>query len=192
MSKAKKVTGGIVAAIVIIVGLVLVAMSLKKVDAGYSGVVYSMNGGIEDRVLGQGWHWIKPGQKLIPYSIGIEQSYLTATDDGDSPEDDSFSAPSSDGKGLTMELTFTYRFDEDRLPEIFTRFKGRTGKEVLTTFIKPNILLLRSLVKRDLNLIQYFQIILLKSLSLMVSLLRMLLLLILKLMMRQEHLLLVK
>lgn len=99
-----------------------------------------MNGGIEDRVLGQGWHWIKPGQKLIPYSIGIEQSYLTATKDGDSPDDDSFSAPSSDGKGLTMELTFTYRFDEDRLPEIFTRFKGRSGKEVLNTFIKPNII----------------------------------------------------
>lgn len=29
---------------------------------------------------------------------------------------------------------------EDRLPEIFTRFKGRTGNEVLTTFIKPNII----------------------------------------------------
>lgn len=140
MSKAKKVTGGIVAAVVIVVALVLVALSLRKIDAGYSGVVYSMNGGIEDRVLGQGWHWIKPGQKLIPYSIGIEQSYLTATKDGDSPVDDSFSAPSSDGKGLTMELTFTYRFDEDRLPEIFTRFKGRSGKEVLNTFIKPNII----------------------------------------------------
>lgn len=139
-NRIKMIGGGITAGIVVIALLVLLNMSLKKVDAGYVGVVYNMNGGIQDGTLSQGWHWINPTQRLTQYSIGIEQSYLTATDDGDSPNDDSFSAPSKDGKGLTMELTFTYRYDENRVAEIFVKQKGRSGEEVLKTFIKPNII----------------------------------------------------
>lgn len=99
-----------------------------------------MNGGIEDRTLSQGWHIVAPTKKITLYSIGIEQSYLTAGSDGDSKNNDSFEVPSKDGKGLEVDETFTYRFDESRVTEIFTRFKGRSGKEMLTTFIKPNIM----------------------------------------------------
>lgn len=134
------IIGAALAGIVLIVAIILLSMSLKKVDAGYVGVIYNMNGGVQEKTLSQGWHWIKPSQRLVQYSIGIEQSYLTATSDGDSEEDDSFSAPSKDGKGLVMELTFTYRFDESRVSEIFIKQKGRSGKEVLRTFIKPNII----------------------------------------------------
>lgn len=134
------IIGAIFAGIVVLVIIILLAMSLKKVKPGYVGVVYNMNGGVQEKTLGQGWHWISPSQRLTQYSIGIEQSYLTATEDGDSPGNDSFSAPSKDGKGLTMELTFTYRFDENRVAEVFTHQKGRSGSEVLTTFIKPNVI----------------------------------------------------
>lgn len=139
-NRIKMVGGAVVSVIIVIAAIVLLSMSLKKVDAGYVGVIYNMNGGVQEDTLSQGWHWIKPSQRLVQYSIGIEQSYLTATSDGDSEDDDSFSAPSKDGKGLVMELTFTYRFDENRVAEIFVKQKGRSGKEVLTTFIKPNII----------------------------------------------------
>lgn len=99
-----------------------------------------MNGGVAEDTLGQGWHIVSPTKHVTLYSIGIEQSYLTATEDGDSPDDDSFSAPSSDGKGLQMELTFTYRFESDHVAQTFTRFKGRSGKELLDSFIKPNVI----------------------------------------------------
>lgn len=138
--KAKRIVGGILAGVVILVELILLCMSLRKVDAGYNGVVYSMNGGIQNETLSQGWHWIKPGQKMYQYTVGIEQSYLTASAEGDSPEDDSFSAPTKDGKGLTCELTFTYRFDQSRLAQTFIEQKGRDGNEVLTIFIKPNVI----------------------------------------------------
>lgn len=138
--KRRAMIGAVFSAIVVIGITILLSMSLKKVKPGYVGVVYNMNGGVQEKTLGQGWHWINPSQRLTQYSIGIEQSYLTATKDGDSPNDDSFSAPSKDGKGLTMELTFTYRFDENRVAEVFTRQKGRSGSEVLSTFIKPNII----------------------------------------------------
>lgn len=138
MKKGK--VGAISLAAIIVIGLICTAMCSTRVPAGYVAVKYRMNGGIADDVLGQGWHIVPPTVKTTLYSIGIEQSYLTATDDGDSPKDDSFSAPSSDGKGLQMELTFTYRYDADKVAETFTRFKGRSGKDLLDSFIKPNVI----------------------------------------------------
>ena len=95
---------------------------------------------ISDEVLTQGWHIVAPTKEVTLYSIGIEQSYLTAGEDGDSKGDDSFEVPSSDGKGLNVDLTFTYRYDVDQVTDLFTRFKGQSGKEVRDSFIKPNII----------------------------------------------------
>ena len=136
----KGLLGGIATGIILSVILFCVIKCTEKIPAGYVGVVYSMNGGVAEHTLSQGWHVVSPTKKITKYSIGIEQSYLTASSDGDSPGDDSFSAPSKDGKGLQMELTFTYRFDADKVANTFTRFKGRSGKELLTSFIKPNII----------------------------------------------------
>lgn len=136
----QRIIGSVFAGILVLFAIIIAAMCISKVKPGYVGVVYSVNGGVTGKVLSQGWHFTKPTEHVTQYSIGIEQSYLTATEDGDSPKDDSFSAPSSDGKGLQMELTFTYRFDESRVTDTFTRFKGRDGSEVLTIFIKPNVI----------------------------------------------------
>lgn len=140
MGSRKGFIGGIVLAVVIIACLIIGFSCAKKVPAGYVGIVYSMNGGVSDDVLTQGWHIVSPTKQVTLYSIGIEQSYLTAGDSGDSEDDDSFEVPSSDGKGLKVDLTFTYRYDADRVTDLFTRFKGQSGKEVRDSFIKPNII----------------------------------------------------
>lgn len=139
MSKSG-VIGAIVAGVVIFGGLILALMCTEKVPAGYVGIVYSMNGGVSDDVLTQGWHLISPTKDVTLYSVGIEQSYLTSGSDGDSNNDDSFEVPTSDGKGLKVDLTFTYRYDPEKVTILFTRFKGQSGKEVRDSFIKPNII----------------------------------------------------
>lgn len=131
--------GGIFVAVVFIIGVVIACLCLKKVPAGYVGVVYNMSTGVSGETVGQGWHLIPPTKKITKYSIGIEQSYLTSDNKGDSEKNDSFEVPTSDGKGLTVDLTFTYRYDEDRAAETFAKFKGRSGKEILKIFIRPNI-----------------------------------------------------
>lgn len=136
----KGFVGSIVTAVIIVICLFVGFSCAKKVPAGYVGIVYSMNGGISDEVLTQGWHIISPTKEVTLYSIGIEQSYLTAGEDGDSKGDDSFEVPSSDGKGLNVDLTFTYRYDVNQVTDLFTRFKGQSGKEVRDSFIKPNII----------------------------------------------------
>lgn len=135
-----KKLGGIVVVIAIVLGVVIGAKSLTKVPAGYVAVQYNANGGVKEEVLNQGWHWKSPIVKTTLYTVGLEQSYLTASKKGDSPDDDSFSASSSEGKAMTLELTYTYQFQPDNVADVFTRFKGQSGKEVRDSFIKPNII----------------------------------------------------
>ena len=140
MRTSKGFVGAVVSGVVIVVAVILFFMMMEKVPAGYVGIVYSMNGGVSDEVLTQGWHIVSPTKNVTLYSVGIEQSYLTSGEDGDSKNDDSFEVPTSDGKGLKVDLTFTYRYDPERVAQLFTRFKGQSGKEVRNTFIKPNII----------------------------------------------------
>jgi len=137
---SKGYIGAIASGVVVFVGVIVFLLMMEKVPAGYVGIVYNMNGGVSDEVLTQGWHVVPPTKKVTLYSVGIEQSYLTSGEDGDSKNDDSFEVPTSDGKGLKVDLTFTYRYDPERVVQLFTRFKGQSGKEVRNSFIKPNII----------------------------------------------------
>lgn len=137
--KRKGLVGGIALAVIIIVALILVAMCTTIVPAGYVAVQYSMNGGIKEEVLSQGWHIVPPTIRTTQYTIGIEQSYLTSGENGDSTSDESFTASSSEGKAMTIDLTFTYQYKADSVTKVFTQFKGQSGKDVRDSFIKPNI-----------------------------------------------------
>ena len=137
--KLKGKIGAIILAVIMVIGLVSLIICVERVPAGYVGVVYDMNGGVDGEVLSQGWHLVPPTKKVTTYSIGIEQSYLTSEDKGDSPDDDSFNIPTSDGKTVRVNLEFSYRFDEERVAETFVMFKGKSGESIKDTFIKPKI-----------------------------------------------------
>ena len=135
----KGLLGAIMLGLIIIVGLFIIFGCTVRVPTGYVGVVYNMNGGVDGEVLTQGWHLVAPTKKVTTYSIGLEQSYLTSEDKGDSPNDESFSIPTSDGKTVRVNLEFSYRFDEERVAETFIMFKGKSGESIKDTFIKPKI-----------------------------------------------------
>lgn len=136
----KAIVGSILTGLVIFIGIIIGVMCLEKVPAGYTGVVYQVSGGIQEETLSQGWHMVSPMKKVTLYSVGLEQSYLTAGKQGDSKDDESFTASSSEGKAVTIDMTFTYQFDPLRVSEVFTRFKGQSGNEVRDSFLKPNII----------------------------------------------------
>ena len=133
------IIGGIITAVVLIALLIGAIVCLEKVPAGYVGVVYNMNGGVDGEVLTQGWHLVAPTKKVTTYSIGLEQSYLTSEEKGDSDKDESFNIPTSDGKTVKVNLEFSYRFDEERVAQTFVTFKGKSGETIKDTFIKPKV-----------------------------------------------------
>lgn len=132
--------GAVFLGVIIVIVLVICCFSLKKVPAGYVGVVYNFSTGISDKTLSQGWHFVAPTKKVTIYSIGIEQSYLTSEDKGDSKKDESFSIPTSDGKTVRVNLEFSYKFDSERVADTFILFKGRSGEAIKDTFIKPKVI----------------------------------------------------
>lgn len=132
--------GAVFLGVIIVIVLVICCFSLKKVPAGYVGVVYNFSTGISDKTLSQGWHFVAPTKKVTIYSIGIEQSYLTSEDKGDSKKDESFSIPTSDGKTVRVNLEFSYKFDSERVADTFILFKGRSGEAIKDTFVKPKVI----------------------------------------------------
>lgn len=131
--------GALGLAVIIVAGLICVSKCTVRVPAGYVATQYHINGGISEETLSQGWHIVSPTVTTELYSIGIEQSYLTSEDKGDSPKDESFKTPTADGKSLLVNLEFSYKFDQDQVADVFTRFKGQSGESVKNTFIKPKM-----------------------------------------------------
>lgn len=137
--KVKGIVGAIVTALVIFGVIIGVAMCTEKIPAGYVGVVYNMNGGIEKDVLTQGFKVVAPTKKITLYSIALEQSYMTKGKQGDSPDDESFEIPTKEGAALEVDVAFSYYYELSEVPQTFTRFRGQSGKEILKSFIKPKM-----------------------------------------------------
>lgn len=136
----KGTIGALFLGIGMIVAVILCFMCMERVPAGYVGVIYNMSGGVDGEVLDQGWHIVSPTKKVTTYSIGIEQSYLTSEEKGDSKKDESFSIPTSDGKTVRVNLEFSYKFDAEKVADTFVQFKGRSGETIKDTFIKPKVI----------------------------------------------------
>lgn len=135
----KGMVGAVVSAVVILGIIVGLFVCTEKIPAGYVGVVYNMNGGVEDEVLTQGFRVVAPTKKVTLYSIALEQSYMTDGDQGDSPDDESFEIPTKEGASLDVDVAFSYSFELTEVSQTFTRFRGQSGKEILKSFIKPKM-----------------------------------------------------
>lgn len=132
--------GGAAVGIFIALAIIIFFACSKRIPAGYVGVVYNMNGGVEDEVLTQGWKFfISPTKKVTKYSIALEPSYMTADKQGDSSDDESFEIPTKEGASLETDVAFSYSFALEEVPHTFTRFRGQDGKEILKSFIKPKM-----------------------------------------------------
>ncbi len=121
---------------ILVLGVLLAFKSCQRVAPGMVGVVYSPSGGVKEKTLSQGWNFVSPIDKVSMYSVATEQAYLSRDTREGSINDDSFMAVTKDGKTVNVDLEFSYRFDVDKVSELFTRFRGRNGKEIETTYIR--------------------------------------------------------
>lgn len=134
----KKLVGSIATGLILVGGLVFVLASTTRIKPGYVGVVYSMNGGIEDEVKTQGWKWIGIGKKTTQYSVATEQLYMSADEKEGSKDDDSFDIMTKDGK-LNVDFEMSYSFDAEKVPDLFTRYRGMAGQDVMDNIIRGKI-----------------------------------------------------
>jgi regulator of protease activity HflC (stomatin/prohibitin superfamily) len=135
----KKFIGSIIIAGLLVGGAIFGIASTERVSAGYLGIVYSLDGGIQGTTLGQGIHFVAPWKHVTTYSVATEQAFLSKDGKEGSKDDDSFGVPTSDGKLLNVDLEFAYHFDSEKLPITFSRFKGQSGKTIEDTFIRAKM-----------------------------------------------------
>ena len=73
-----KTIGGLLAGAVIVGGIIGGTICTERIPAGYVGVQYSVNGGVQDEVLTQGWHLVSPTKKVTLYSVATETFVMSA------------------------------------------------------------------------------------------------------------------
>ncbi len=112
------------------------AMCTERIPTGYDGVVYSMSGGVQDEILGQGWHVVAPTKKVKKFTIGNEQLLLTKDEREGSEEDDSFKVSTADDANIAISFQMSYRFKEDTLVDTYKRFKGMDGEDIVNRRVK--------------------------------------------------------
>lgn len=127
MSKFTKWVIGIVAAVVI--GMVVVAQFVVKIDNGYVGVVYSANGGVQDETLSQGWHVIGFFDKVIEYPIRLQ-----TVEYKDVP------SASSDGKNLTIQnISFNYQVEPSKVVHAFKTFGAIPVEQIEESYLRTRL-----------------------------------------------------
>lgn len=131
--------GAVGVGIVVVIVVICLFLSTVIIPAGYNGIIYSLNGGIKDKVLTQGFHLVSPIVNVSEYSVSTEQGALSTDKREGSEEDDSFNVPTKDGKTVNVDLEYSYSFPADTLPELFTKFKGQSGKDIEQGFMRSKL-----------------------------------------------------
>lgn len=126
----KGFVGGIALAVILIVGLILGLMCVEKVPVGYEGVVYSMNDGVQEETLKQGWHIVSPTKKVREFTISEEQLNLTKDNN------ESFTVSTSDNAGIAISFQMSYRFNSDRIIDTYSKFRGMDGEDIINNRVK--------------------------------------------------------
>ena len=133
-----KTLGGVLAGIILIGGVAGTFMMTEKIPAGYVGVQYSMNGGIKDEILTQGWHIVSPTKKVTLYSVATETFVMSQDERAGSKDNESFDLTCSDGV-VNVDFEMQYNFDANQVTNIFTKYRGVNGETVISTNLRSKI-----------------------------------------------------
>lgn len=120
-----------VAVILALFATIYTIIHFEKIDVGRVGVLYSMNGGVEDETLSQGYHFISPFKKVKEFTIGNEQFILTKDKREGSKNDDSFKVATSDDASIAISFQMSYRFIPDQVVNTYKKFKGLDGENIV-------------------------------------------------------------
>ena len=134
MGKGK--IGGIFVALIIIIAIPLMFFCLERIPTGYVGVVYSMNGGVQDEILTQGFHLVAPTKHVKEFTVGNEQLILSQDERDGSEGDESFLVSTADNANICISFQMYYRFMEDQVVDTYKKFRGMDGEQIVNSRVR--------------------------------------------------------
>ena len=128
--------GGIAVAVLLVGTLLCCIFCLGLIPAGYVGVVYSMNGGVQDELLTQGVHIVSPTKSVKRFTVGNEQLIMTKDKRDGSKDDDSFMISTADNANISISFQMSYRFNQADVVETYKRFRGMNGEDIVNSRVR--------------------------------------------------------
>lgn len=128
--------GGIMLGVLLLFSLIAAVVCMEIIPAGYVGVVYSMNGGVQDELLTQGFYIVSPTKKVKLFTIGNEQLILTKDEREGSKGDDSFMVSTADNANISVSFQMSYRFRQDKIVDTYKRFRGMSGEDIVNSRVR--------------------------------------------------------
>lgn len=128
--------GEIMLGVLLLFSLIAAVVCMEIIPAGYVGVVYSMNGGVQDELLTQGFHIVSPTKKVKLFTIGNEQLILTKDEREGSKGDDSFMVSTADNANISVSFQMSYRFRQDKIVDTYKRFRGMSGEDIVNSRVR--------------------------------------------------------
>ncbi|MDH6365086.1 regulator of protease activity HflC (stomatin/prohibitin superfamily) [Enterococcus sp. PF1-24] len=113
-----------------VVAVVVVLASFKffeKIDNGYVGVRYSINGGIKDEVLAQGVKFVGI-DNVIQYPIRLQTIQAEGV-----------SVSTSDGKKTSINIKYDYKVDSTRASKMYKEFGNITPDDIEEGWLKSKL-----------------------------------------------------
>lgn len=139
--KAKVV--GVIVSLVVIGAAAWAVMSGTYVGQGEVGVVYTMSDGVQEETLDPGFHFVSPFAKVKDYPIAQQQLVLSnnaADFNEEELEKDTHVDAPADGGMVKMNMSINYNFMPDRITDLYEKFNGMDGDQLVESRIKNSIL----------------------------------------------------
>ena len=155
MSNIGKI-GAVVVGIVLVLVFILTLVCIVKIPVGYEGVVYSMNGGVQEETLQQGWHLVSPTKKVKEFTVSNEQLILTADKRKDSEGDESFRVATSDNASIAISFQMSYRYISDSVVDTYKKYKGMDGEAIVNNRVKTVLKSTVSEITTDYSLMDLY------------------------------------
>lgn len=133
----------------VIIGLAVVGaaawavLSGTYVGQGELGVVYTMSSGVQEETLDPGFHFVSPFAKVKDYPVAQQQLVLSnnaADFNEDELEKDTHVDAPADGGMVKMNMSINYNFMPDRITDLYEKFNGMDGDQLVESRIKNSIL----------------------------------------------------
>lgn len=134
---------GVLIGIAVVAGAAMLIKGGTYVGQGEVGVVYSMKDGVQEETLSPGFHLVSPFDKVRDYPVSQQQLVLsnnTADFNEKELEKDTHVDAPADGGMVKMNLTVNYNFMSDRVTDLYEKFNGMDGEDLVESKVKNSII----------------------------------------------------
>lgn len=127
MSERTVIKTGITLGAVVVLGTIGGFKFFEKIDNGYVGVRYSMNGGVRDETLNQGVKFVG-FDKVTQYPIRLQTIQAKGV-----------SVSTKDGKKTKVNIKYDYKVDPTKASKMYKEFGNITSEDIEKGWVKSKL-----------------------------------------------------